>query len=315
MAKIFKAFLLIFLSFTVLPAYGEAVKRQISSFKELQEIVEKIADPTATLVVMDDDDTLTMMSCQDADKSDKCQYLGGPAWYAWQSKLVGTDSVYSVAKTQEDLFSISSLLLAMNNMEYTESDLPQVLHALTNKGVRLLVETARGSSDVSATERQFTKRLVKNSPYGSFLDMISANSLVFAPDNLTSLSGPFIPCRIPGARAVSYQQGVMYVAGQNKGIMLKCLLRRYQSANSDGLPIKYVVFIDDTQGNVDDIYSAFKHSDQYNVKALHYDALDKHKNALTEGPRKNTYQENAKQRWNAIHTTMHKELLNPAALK
>ena len=315
MRKKLSVILFVFLLFAFQTVHAGGVKSQVSSFKELKKIVENLADPTATLVVMDDDDTLTMMSCQDAEKSDKCQYLGGPAWFAWQSSLVGANSAYSVAKTQEELFGISSLLLAMNDMEYTEGELPDVLRALANVGVRLLVETARGNNDLSATERQFAQLPVKNSSYTSFLDMISGSSLVFAPDNITSLAGPFSPCRIPGARKVSYQQGVMYVSGQNKGTMLKCLLTRYQGSNGGGLVIKYVVFIDDTQQNVDDVYSAFKESAQFNVTALHYDALDKHKHALTEGARKNTYQDKAKHRWHAIQTTMHKELLDPAAVR
>jgi hypothetical protein len=315
MQKIFSVIVFGFLFVSISSVHAEAVKRQVSSFSELKEMVEKIDEPTATLVVMDDDDTLTMMSCPDEDKPNSCQYLGGPAWYAWQSKLVGKDSVYSVAKTKQELFDISALLLAMNNMEYTELDVPVVLRDFTKTGVRLMVETARGNSDLSATERQFTQLKVASSPYHSFLEMVGANSLVFAPDNLASLPGPFSPCHIPGTRVVSFQQGVMYVSGQNKGTMLKCLLTRYQSNNAGGLPVKHIVFIDDTQDNVDDVYSAFKHNTQFNVTALHYRALDKHKEALTEGRKKNTLQQNAKRRWNAIHTTIHKELLDPAAVK
>ena len=39
-----------------------------------------------------------------------CQYIGGPAWYDWQSDLVGSDSSYSVAETQDELLKISIII-------------------------------------------------------------------------------------------------------------------------------------------------------------------------------------------------------------
>ncbi|MBL4661327.1 MAG: hypothetical protein JKY19_13300 [Alcanivoracaceae bacterium] len=54
------------------------------SFAELQQVVENLGKKgqKRTLVVMDDDDTLTMMSCPNQNDAASCQYLGGPAWLA-----------------------------------------------------------------------------------------------------------------------------------------------------------------------------------------------------------------------------------------
>merc|ERR1711991_1270545 len=103
-----------------------------------------------TLIVMDDDDTLTMMKCNKNKGFKNCQYLGGPAWYAWQDKILkdylnyGKDNVYRIASTEQELIDISTLLFNLNKMPYTEKSIPNVLSRLSNKGVKLLVETARG---------------------------------------------------------------------------------------------------------------------------------------------------------------------------
>jgi len=308
-------FMIVFLFISCSIGYADSSKSQVGSFQQLKEIVMEMGEPHSTLVVMDDDDTLTMMRCSSESKPDSCQYLGGPAWYAWQSNLVGTASPYRVADTEGELLNISTLLFAMNKMDYTEEDLPSVLYDLTGKGVRLLVETARGGSNLSATEMQMDNLKVNDSNHSSFLDTISKNSLRMGPMNISSLPSPFTPCNISGTREVVYQQGIMYVAGQNKGVMLNCLLKYYENHNSGNtaFPVKNIVFIDDTQKNVDDVYNAFKDNTYYTVKALHYNALDNHKAALTaKGKQGDKLRNAAKERWEAIHSTLSQQLLFPA---
>jgi len=77
-----------------------------------------------TLIVMDDDDTLTQMACYDGALPFACQYLGGSAWYNWQDSLVknGIVSEYKAAETEGELLKIASLLLSINNMIFTDSD-------------------------------------------------------------------------------------------------------------------------------------------------------------------------------------------------
>ncbi len=298
--------------------HAKSSKSQVDSFLGLKNHVHDLNEPQATLIVMDDDDTLTMMRCSNEVDPEGCQYLGGPAWYEWQSGLVGSGSRYSVAKTNDELLDISTLLFAMNQMDYTEDDLAPILHKLSASGVRLLIETARGGSTLSATEMQLEKLKVPDSHYTDFLDMIKSNSLSMGTMNSASLPSPFTPCDLPGSREVTYRQGVMYVAGQNKGVMLECLLKYYERDNSGNpsLPIKNIVFIDDTQKNVDDVYNTFKDSTRYQVKALHYTAFDSHKEALTkEGKEGSMLRNKAKERWNAIRFTQSKQLLAPSTGK
>jgi hypothetical protein len=281
------------------------------SFKQLHSAVLKFGEKNIdkTLIVMDDDDTLTMMQCDEQSDPQKCQYLGGPAWYAWQSNLIkkNDNTEYRVAKTEEELLQISALLLDINDMPYTDSHIPSILASLTDKGAKLLVLTARGHSNLSASESQFTDLPAHQNSAKNFLSFIRDNALKGRKSGIASFAGPTIPSSCQLKRPIAYQQGVMYASGQNKGEMLKCLLGETESGQ-----ITKIAFIDDTLKNVEDVYSAYELNKHYNVKAMHYTLLAKHKQALTKGKNANKYQKEAHKRWLAIKHALKKNLLKPA---
>ncbi|WP_417436847.1 DUF2608 domain-containing protein [Idiomarina abyssalis] len=287
-----------------------ATLSSVASFSEMETKIAQWGDAAMpnTLIVMDDDDTLTMMDCPVQSDPEQCQYIGGPAWYAWQSSILNDPTnPYRVAKTSDDLLGISALLLGMNNMPYTDPDIPKVLSDFTEKGARLLVLTARGNSNVSATESQFTNLAVAQK---DFLSFVKDNALLGTQSRIASIAGPVIPAACPAHIPVTYQQGVMYVSGQNKGDMLKCLMA---ITNADN--VRNIAFLDDTAANVQDVYKAFENSKNLNVLALHYTRLEAHKNALTQPAASslpdNKYQMKANARWRALKSMMDQELLRP----
>ncbi len=319
--------LTVLLGLTATQATAASRMESVKSFTEMQERVDRFKDPAATLVVMDDDDTLTMMSCPDPKVPETCQYLGGPAWFTWQMEQVQNMDQPRVADTFDELLTISSMLFATNNMPFTASDVGPVLNELAGKGVRLLVETARGEGDTNATLRQFgavginlerkPDEPAAPTPVAKTLAaLIAKHSLNFG--DLASLAGPYQPCaNDPDAqtkyklgRDISYQQGAMFVSGQHKGAILKCMLDKYNQ-QAGAQPVKYVVFIDDTEQNVLDVHEAFKKADEYQVKALHYTHLDEHKKALTEGEMAPVYQRNAMERWYRLRDALSGALMNP----
>jgi len=107
------------------------------NFKKMQGIADAFGEAglAETLIVMDDDDTLTQMACYDGALPFACQYLGGSAWYNWQDSLVknGIVSEYKAAETEGELLKIASLLLSINNMVFTDSDIPKMLSTLTDQ--------------------------------------------------------------------------------------------------------------------------------------------------------------------------------------
>ena len=275
----------------------------VESFTNMQKYIKEGMEKS-TLVVMDNDDTLTTMSCPDRSKPDTCQYLGGAAWFDWQQEQIENMSQPRVADTFTGLLDISAALFSINYMPYSAKDVPGVLDTLTDKGVRLLVETARGDANIAATEAQFQRLSIDNQEGDTLFSLISSHSLTFG--NNSSKASPYQPCPEQKLRAISYRNGAMYLAGQNKGIILKCMLDEY-NAQEGVEPITHVIFIDDTEGNVKNVREAFAGSKTYNIHALHYTALSEHKKAFTDGRMADTYQENAMQRWHAIsHILRHK---------
>ncbi len=305
--KVWKSML--WLGLTCLPAYATAEAQMMAtgSFSTLEAIVARQGHAQTTLLVMDDDDTLTMMPCPESGDITQCQYLGGPAWSSWQQSLLGTSSPYRVADSEDELFALSSVLFALNFMDYAEPQLPQVLQALTTKGVQLLVETARGNGDISATENQLANLALDSSPAPASLQALIATHGLMMSGMQSSLPSPFMPCATQGVRPVSYRQGVMYVAGQNKGDMLSCLLSHAESQGK----ITHILFIDDTEQNVQDVYARFKDSPQYVVTAIHYTRLQQHKAALTRGPLSSVYQQQANLRWQSVKNIITTTLLKP----
>ena len=280
---------------------------EINDFSKLEQIVKDLNSTKKTLLVMDNDDTLTMMSCPDQNDAATCQYLGGPAWFSWQDNLMKTESHYKVTSDFDQLINISDLLFAMNDMGFTQASIPKTLQTLTDSGVKLLVLTARGAGTVSATENQLEYLKSTNSESKNFLTFISDNALIGKKSKSPSIASPFKPkdC-LANTRTINYQQGVMYVAGQNKGEMLKCLLKKTKSSR-----IRNIIFIDDTLGNVEDVEKAFANDTNCNVIAIHYTALKEHKIALTQGGNAAKYQFNAHKRWEAIKATLKYELQKP----
>ncbi|NQZ57295.1 MAG: DUF2608 domain-containing protein [Lentisphaeraceae bacterium] len=281
---------------------GRVVYRgKVQDFNQLTKIIAGLKHPSKTLLVMDDDDTLTMIGGLAADKK---QYLGGPAWFSWQQSLLKTKSTYRVAKSFPELLNISKLLLAVNHMNYSSSQVPGTLAFLTDSGVHLLVETARAPVNSSATVSQFSNLAVKGNNSKNLLSLVSNNALVGKHSKMPSLPGPY---KVKDqTKTVIYQQGVLYCTGQNKGILLKNLLEATESSD-----IENIVFIDDTLVNVQNVYKEFKKS-SYSITALHYTALSAHKQALTIGPKAQHYQRKSRDSWNALKRVLEKKMVNPA---
>lgn len=306
------AFLLILLMTQGLSqtAFATSTRGSVESFLQMLVFAENAGNPSNTVIVMDDDDTLTQMRCQDQENIRTCQYLGGPAWFAWQQGQVESKKNPRVADDFADLLAVSDLLLSVNDMDYTDPKIPDVLFAASSRGMRLLVETARGLGNVSATERQFGNLSTRIPGYPTLLSLIEARSLEFAPD-MASRAGLFAPCPQGTYNDIAYQRGMMYLSGQNKGAILKCMLDAF-NALPNVTPIENVVFIDDTAQNVVDVAVAFQSDSKYDVTALHYTRLQAHKHAFTEGKRASRYQAASMRQWRILRDALSRQLQDPA---
>ena len=258
-------------------------------FSSVQQLIKHDSAPKHTILVMDDDDTLTKMPC---NSTNKCQYIGGPAWYKWQSELP-SNSPYRVAKNIDGLLAVNTLVLDATYMPLTEKDIPNILKYAKQKGVNVLVATARGSDMLNATENQLKKDHILN---------IIASDAIRTPAGKISFAGPYMPK--DGKRPVVYQNGILYLAGQNKGVMLKDFLAKTNLTHK----ITHIIFIDDTLKNDQQVVAAFLNDRKIDVDSIYYTYLKKHKTDFLNGKEAKALQMQANASWKKIEASLKHDL-------
>jgi len=238
---------------------------------QVEQAIQKIASmygPSRTLVVFDIDNTLLTTNHD----------LGGDAWYRWQRHLQKTDpsSPKLISKQFQSLLESQYLLFQLNDMKPVETATPALVNALIARGHPVVALTARGPEARSATLRElkdagyrFSTAIACNMPLCWRRGIISSDQVTTAANAAAALF-PGLPKLLdPEPRPISYANGVMMVAGQNKGAMLQLLL-----ASSYHRDYQAIVFIDDAQRNVDNVEEAFASGMQH-IKILKYEYMEK----------------------------------------
>lgn len=224
---------------------AEVVNVKAGSFSEIDSLSqhEKL-DPTKTLLVFDIDNTLLTMS----------QPLGGVGWWDWQSDLLKNhpDSHQLVAHNLQNLSSVENLLFQLIKMNPTDQHVISFIQKASEQGFSVMGLTARGSEHLSVTLAQLTEN--------GFVD--KENQLIFQTKGLrlnnhrTSSAGA-LDCSF-FTRYVPYYQGVVFLAGEDKGQALRCILAKSEKTYNT------ILFVDDAQHNIESMDKAF--SSQKNVK-------------------------------------------------
>jgi len=293
----------------------DVVLKRVSEFSEIPSHADLYKSYENTIVVMDDDDTLSMMSCDLGNPLNYCQYLGGPAWFDWQKSLLKDqpESEFLVAKDEQGLLDVSSYLLSISNMTYTADDVSSSIRHLVNEGARLMVLTARGTEDVATTNKQFESLNVSGGEGNeSLASIIESNAVLTDQVDLSAYIEKCTPAE--NGTSLVYDKGVVYTSGQEKGPILKCLADAFNvdAEKDESLAhIKNIIFIDDVFENARNMYLTFRGTKYYNMYAMSYGRLDEHKAAFTRGDNSATFQELAHQRWLKIKDAKEKKLPVP----
>jgi len=198
--------------------------------------------PDRVLLVFDLDNTLLRMN----------QDFGSDEWFTWQRDLADGDpaKIRSLVEVQDLLFDLSGMHPPEPGLQ------PRVVAGLQDCGFAAIVLTGRGPEARGATERElsrngydFARAAVppRDGYGGSFAP--------FDPRNVQA-AGFVLPCdrergAFPAAQPVSYQNGIMMTAGQDKGLMLRALLDRC------GRHYAAVLFVDDSERNLQAVARAF----------------------------------------------------------
>ncbi|WP_340676672.1 DUF2608 domain-containing protein [Paraglaciecola sp.] len=233
-----------------------SVKQNLSSASTRVKIVEttrfqdvadiskqKIAAYSSqnVLIVVDIDNTLL------TSNSD----LGGDIWYQWQREQLNIKP--KAEQKVKCLFEDSiSLLYELSPMQLIEEAVPQQIKQWQAQGITLFALTSRSPNTRAATIRELTR---------ADFDMSKTALTTRAQVPL------WLHEELP--REMTYMQGVMMTSGMNKGEMLSYILNRAQRH------FDAILFVDDSQKNVDNLYAEFSARADTDMTIFHYTKVEK----------------------------------------
>ncbi len=191
------------------------------------------------LVVYDFDNTLMAMD----------QDIGSDQWYNWQSELIRNKKMkFAVATTRGGLFDVHYKIFALGKMHVVESQIPRVVKEIQQMKIKSIILTSRGSVLRNDVETELGDA-----------DM-EFKSSAFGPSG--GYPSTFLPEGIENAREISYMDGILMGSGQNKGKILKSVLKKAQAQ------FKVIIFLDDTLKNIENMENELKN--EVELYTFHY---------------------------------------------
>lgn len=210
--------------------------------KIAQFIIEKKAEVGVDniLVVYDFDNTLMAMN----------QDIGSDQWYNWQSKLIAENqkSKDRVAKTMDELLGINSKIFALGRMHLVEKQTSKVVKEIQQMKIKSIVLTSRGYGLRNDLETELATA------------DLEFKTSAFGPEG--GYASTFLPDELENPRRVSYMDGLVMGSGQNKGKILKNILKKTNSK------FKLIILVDDTLKNIENTEAEFK--DEVELLTFYY---------------------------------------------
>ncbi|TPV57261.1 DUF2608 domain-containing protein [Aestuariibacter sp. GS-14] len=224
------------------PLKAGAYVEEVVSFNQIAPVVEALNQryqPENVLIVSDIDNTLLTNNGG----------LGGDIWYQWQrGKLpVKPSPEQSVSCLFEDVIG---MLYELSPMALTEPQVPALITEWQSAGNPLMLLTSRSPDYRSPTERELLNKGI-NTRISALLPKDGSN-----PEYREKLE-----------REMSYSRGIMMTTGMHKGKMLEWIL------NKTGREFAAIVFIDDSQHNIDDMFGSWQNK-PVEMAIFHYTQVE-----------------------------------------
>lgn len=221
---------------------------EIDDLTQAKDIAEQAASAYGmrnVLVVFDIDNTIL------ANKVS----IGSDQWFEWQAHLIKTgDLSNAIATTTGELYRKGALLYSISPMRQTQQNASEILHAINDQGFWTMALTARSPANRDATLRELATNAFEFSTNAPIAHPARPGHYMPLHPQYPQQSGlsheEVQQFKLNSPRKVSYEQGVMMVAGQHKGAMLRTVL--YAST----LNPKAVVFVDDKVKNLTHVEEA-----------------------------------------------------------
>ena len=250
------------------------------------------------LVVFDVDDTL-LTSTKD---------FGSHAWFKWQHPMAKTGKgEHRVADTPQALYALHALAYAIGDMKKTQPNTHTIVKSLIEKGHPVMALTARGPINMSATLRELTDQTIAFPTAPTCTGGICQRRGWITAEIIRNVAAPCCGFNnsekaklLKSPRAAAYDNGVMMLAGQDKGLFLRMLLAATPT------DIKAVVFADDSWKNIKNTARAFRPlKDRIALKALYYTKLSADQQDFLASKNR---QRKAAETWQAIKVTLCRQL-------
>lgn len=221
-------FIIIFIfSLFINPVLAQVINYQTDTFADIAAQYKLLgAEPKTTLMVFDLDDTLITMT----------QPLGSVGWWDWQHELQiqGGNSDKLFTKDYQQLVRIQNILFQLVKMEVTDEYVMPFLKDAAKQGSTVMGLTARGKEHLSATLMQ-----LKDNQFIIDKKFLFSEHGLKLNNNQTSIAGNFDCPQF--SREVIYQQGIMFLDGEDKGEALLCILANTKQ------DIRTIIFVDDAK--------------------------------------------------------------------
>lgn len=269
--------LMLFLSiFLIQSSFAKVTEYQVDNFAKINDIYQHSSiNPKTTLLAFDLDDTLITMS----------QPLGSVGWWDWQSGLLKND------KNAKDLFTtdynqlvrIQNILFQLIKMDVTDENVLPFIQQAANDEATIIGLTARGKEHLSATLMQLTDN-----------QFMENDQLLFKRHGLKIPTGSFACPKF--TRDVIYQDGIIFLSGEDKGQALTCIL------SSATQQIQTIIFVDDSAKNTQAVKRSFADRNDVNVIDI---LFTKENSKEAEIQANNTLQDRIYSDWNHIKQSLH----------
>jgi len=213
------------------------------------------------LVIFDVDNTLLTMP----------QDLGGDGWFGWQSTLLETEptSTSLAVRDFSELIYLQGAFFSINEMTLTQPDAPDLLSSLHESNIQTIAVTARGHEFRGSTLRElknndlmFPLHPTCGKPLCSKSGLI--NSQIIS-DSVSALRGTTDQNKY---RTVSISDGLVMLAGQDKGLFLELILESLA-----GEKFTHILVADDSKKNIENYYKAAPNIDAELV-LYHYTKIE-----------------------------------------
>lgn len=290
-------------------ALGQSITKQTDQFEAIQHtidhLIQKGTQPQQILLVLDDDGTISDMKFPPHDSHLRSKLdvelhgIGGVGWVHWQQHLQkrcakhpnAKPCSYLVAHHLHNLYNAQAIIFRGRWPDVVQPQLVQSVKALQNKGVTVIGETARPPSMAELTHAQLYHMINDQTGQAITLDLAAT-----ALDSEQTIGAQgYFNCSGLTQAPLLYQQGILYVTGQNKGRALHCLLHRIKPQPH----FKAIIFVDDLQHNVKAVADAFQKQQDTKVWSYHFTA---------DAPYKKVNKHQAQHDWQVIAKTLTAQL-------